>query len=208
MTRQSVLPRQGREEGPARATRYGWIAARSLLARTLYPFHTARVRDEPADRLDPSDQRPARRGPFRRPFPVGGLSDSSVGSPFGLTRSGSTSELPWTSLRIPVIVTAASPTVCVRCSRTGLEGCGCPTCDAGGSSCRPLFCECAPGANGTFNLGSSYWWRHDPTGGEAVKRPVCDVGSLTIRSKEQLTDARPRPYRLRSESPPRVGSLA
>jgi hypothetical protein len=26
------------------------------------------------------------------------------------------------------------------------------------------------------NLGSSCWWRHDPTGGEAVKEPTCDVG--------------------------------
>src|SRR5450755_972384 len=35
-----------------------------------------------------------------------------------------------------------------------------------------VFCDCAPGANGTFNLGSSCWWRHDPTGGEAVKEPT------------------------------------
>jgi hypothetical protein len=43
--------------------------------------------------LDLSRQRPRRRGPFRRVFPVGSLSDSSLGSPFGRTRSGSTSPL-------------------------------------------------------------------------------------------------------------------
>jgi hypothetical protein len=144
--------------------------------------------------VDPSRQRPRRRGPFRRPSPVGRLSDSSVGSPFGLTRSGSTSELPWTSLRIPVIVTVPSPTVRVRCSRTGCDGCGRPTCDAGSSLRGPLFCDCAPGANGTFNLGSSCWWRHDPTGGEAVKEP-------TVRRRWRRPDGqlhRPRWQRTRA----------
>lgn len=126
--------------------------------------------------LTRAGQRPRRRGPFRRPFPVGGFSDSSLGSPFGLTRSGSTSGSPWISLSTPVIVTVPSPTVGVRCSRTGFDGYGRATCDAGSSSRGPLFCDCAPGANGTFNLGSSCSWRNDPTGGEAVKEPTCDFG--------------------------------
>lgn len=77
-------------------------------------------------RSGPSRQRPRRRGPFRRVFPVASLSDSSLGSPFGLTRSGSTSPLP-------------SPTSVFRSRRTGDDECGRPTCDAGGSSCGLLF---------------------------------------------------------------------
>jgi hypothetical protein len=80
------------------------------------------------------------------------------------------------NLSVPVIVTVPSPTVCVRCSRTGFDGYGRATCDAGSSSRGPLFCDCAPGANGMFNLRSSCWWRNGPTGEEAVKEPTCDFG--------------------------------
>jgi len=66
------------------------------------------------------------------------------------------------------------------------DGYGRATCDAGSSSLGPLFCDCAPSANGTFNLGSSCWWRNDPTGGEAVKEPTCDFGGGRLGAS--LTD--------------------
>jgi hypothetical protein len=94
-------------------------------------------------RSDGSRRRPRRRGLFRRSFAGGWLSDSSVGSPCGRTRSGSTSAL-------------RSVTVSLRlAAKEGWYGWGRPTCDAGGSSCDPLFCDCAPGADGTIIVGSS-----------------------------------------------------
>jgi hypothetical protein len=88
-------------------------------------------------------QRPRRRGPFRRVFPVVSLSDSSIGSPLGRTRSGST-------------CAPRSATVNVRgAAEEGCDGCGRPTCDAGGCWCGPLLCDGAPSANGTIIVGSS-----------------------------------------------------
>ena len=113
------------------------------------------------DGLNLSRQRPRRRGRFWRAFPVGSLSDSSVGSPFGRTRSGSTSPL-------------RSATVSVRAAaEEGCDGCGRPTCDAGGASRDPLLCECAPGANGTIIVGSSSSVApNDPTDTDRVNAAV------------------------------------
>ena len=96
-----------------------------------------------------------------------------MGSPIGLTRSGGTSRPAWASLMISVIVTV--PSLIIAASWAGRDGYGRATCPAGSSSCGGMFCCCGPGANGTFNLGSSFWWCHDPTGGEAVKAPRCEA---------------------------------
>ena len=92
--------------------------------------------------VGPRRQRPRRRGPFRWVFSVVSQSESSVGSPLGRTRSGSTSAPGSAILNVR------------RAAEDGCDGCGRPTCDAGGC-CGPPFCDGAPGANGTNIVGLS-----------------------------------------------------
>jgi hypothetical protein len=126
------------------------------------------------DGLDLSRQRPRRRGPFRRAFPVGSLSGSSVGSPFGRTRSGSTSAL-------------RSVTVSLRpAAEEGWDGCGRPTCDAGGSSCDPPFGDCAPDANGTIIVGSSC-----SLGPMIPPTPIVSMRPAAARPRSRRQSSRP-----------------
>ena len=78
-------------DGPAARA----AAARRALTLVLDGLDPQR-RPRGAERLDPSRQR-LRRPVLSAALPPGRLCDSSAGSPFGLTCSGSTSELRWNS---------------------------------------------------------------------------------------------------------------